>query len=125
MCSEKNRNPFQDDELEKWLKSFFLDPFTSILDQTHFRIDLFDSNSELIIEALLPPCQKDEVTIYLNDNQVIIKVIKSPNQCKERTIMFPFKINTQKVTASFVNNILEVTISKTKQEGYQNRSISL
>ena len=33
--------------IDKWLETFFLDPLTSYLDETTFRIDLFETADEL------------------------------------------------------------------------------
>jgi HSP20 family molecular chaperone IbpA len=126
MNSKKNEKPFQTDLWEKWLESFFLDPFTSLLDQTQFRVDLFDSDTEVIIEAMLPKQLSSEIDIFLKDSSIVIKVVHPPYQPKERTITFPFFINAQKVEATYSNEILEIIVSKTKQvKPIFNRKISL
>lgn len=126
MCSNQNNGPFDpEDELEKWLETLFLDPTTSILDQTEFRVDLYDSETEMIIEALLPNYSSTDITVFLDVKQVNIKACKSSNQTKERTVTFPFIINSQKVTASFSNEILEISISKKHQVQQGNRYITL
>jgi HSP20 family molecular chaperone IbpA len=125
MCPKNNKKPFQTDEVEKWLESFFLDPFTSILDQTLFQVDIFETDTELIIEALLPHFHSNEISVYLEGSQVRIKAGIPPKSTKERTITFPFNINTQKISAAFSNEILEITISKVYQERQHNRNIPL
>lgn len=125
MNTNDNHKDFQADELEKWLESFFLDPFTSYLDQTQFRIDLYETNTELIIEALLVNYKSSEVTVHLNGSNVLIKACSSKVPPKERTITFPFIIISQKVTASYSNDILEIIISKVHQDQHKNRYITL
>jgi HSP20 family molecular chaperone IbpA len=125
MNSKENEKPFQIDLWEKWLESFFLDPFTSILDQTQFRVDLYDSETEMIIEAMLPQHLSSQIDVYLDDSSVVIKVSSSSNLSKERIITFPFKINSQKVEATFSNEILEIIISKIHQVKQRNRKIPL
>lgn len=125
MNSKKNEKSFQTDLWEKWLESFFLDPFTAILDQTQFRVELYDTQTEVIIEALLPQYLSSQIDIYLDVSSVIIKAKSSSNQTKERMITFPFRINSLKVEASFSNGILEIFISKIHQVKQMNRNIPL
>jgi HSP20 family molecular chaperone IbpA len=125
MNSKKNEKPFQTDLWEKWLESFFLDPFTSILDQTQFRVELYDSDTEMIIEAMIPNHLSSQIDVYLDGPNVVIKVGASSNQLKERIITFPFNINSQKVEATFSNEILEIIISKIHQVKQMNRKIPL
>jgi HSP20 family molecular chaperone IbpA len=124
MNSKKNEKPFQTDLWEKWLESFFLDPFTSILDQTEFRVELYDSDTEVIIEAMLPRHLSSQIDVYLDVSSVVIKVNSSKNP-KKRIISFPFHINSQKVEATFSNEILEIVISKIHQVKQMNRTIPL
>jgi HSP20 family molecular chaperone IbpA len=125
MNSKKNEKPFQTDLWEKWLESFFLDPFTSILDQTQFRVELYDSDTEVIIEAMLPNHRSSQIDVYLDGSNVVIKVCSSFNVSKERIITFPFNINSQKIEATFSNEMLEIIISKIHQVKQMNRKIPL
>ncbi|CAG9606426.1 Hsp20/alpha crystallin family protein [Pseudoneobacillus rhizosphaerae] len=124
MNSKKNEKPFQTDLWEKWLESYFLDPFTSILDQTQFRVELYDSETEVIIEAMLPQHLSSQIDVNLDVSSVVIKVNSSKNP-KERILSFPFHINSQKVEATFSNEILEIVISKIHQVKQINRNIPL
>jgi HSP20 family molecular chaperone IbpA len=114
MNSEHPHLPFQSDALEKWLESFFLDPFSTILDQSQFRIDLYDTETEFIIEALLPNYQVNEITIFIEKCKVNIQATKTT--LLERTLTFPFPICSQKIIATFHNGIVEIFISKKIQE---------
>lgn len=125
MNSKKNEKPFQSDLWEKWLESFFLDPFTAILDQSQFRVELYDSDTEVIIEAILPNYLTAQVSVYLDDSSVVIKVNSSSKHSKERILTFPFLINSQKVEASYSNGILEIIISKNHHVKQINRMIPL
>jgi spore coat protein M/HSP20 family protein len=125
MNSKKNEKPFQTDLWEKWLESFFLDPFTTILDQTQFRVELYDSDTEVIIEAMLPHHRSSQIDVYLDGSNVVIKICSSFNVSKERIITFPFNINSQKIEATFSNEMLEIIISKIHQVKQMNRRIPL
>jgi spore coat protein M/HSP20 family protein len=125
MNSKKNEKPFQSDLWEKWLESFFLDPFTSILDQTEFRVEIYDSDTEVIIEAMLPKHQTAQITVYLDGSSVVINVNSTSNHTRERIITFPFLVNSQRVEASYSNEILEIIISKIHQVKPINRKIPI
>lgn len=119
IMKEKNgNNPFSSQDIEKWFDAFFLDPLTSYLDETVFRIDLYDSESAFIIEALLPQTLKENIDIIADGQDLIIKVKDFSNndphksQVKIRTITFPMSISNLKMDVSYENHILEIKLYK-------------
>ncbi|MDQ0200036.1 Hsp20/alpha crystallin family protein [Neobacillus ginsengisoli] len=116
------------DQVEIWLKNYFLDPLTSYFDQTQFRIDLYETEKEWIVEAILSEYESSEISVYTEEKRLIISALKhsvSKKQKRIRVIDFPFQINKKKVTAVFTNGILEVQISKTEAVSGKNRYIIL
>ncbi len=117
--------------MEKWLKNYFLDPFTSWCDLTQFQIDLYETDEEWIVEALLNEYVSYEITVKAEDKQLFISAQKhsyslpSPFPKKTRTIDFPFLIIKHHITASFNSGILEIFISKTQTGTGKNRYITL
>jgi len=110
------KGDFDSKEMEKWLDSFFLDPLTSYLDETIFRVDLYDSESSFIVEALLPNVQKEQIDIVVDQQSIHIKVKdmneeQTPN-IKTRTVTFPIQISDKQMKATFENDILEIYIFK-------------
>jgi spore coat protein M/HSP20 family protein len=128
MKPKKDEHYVDYDQVEMWLKNYFLDPLTSYFDQTQFRIDLYETEKEWIVEAILSDFESSEITVFIEDKRLIISALKhsSPkNQKRSRVIDFPFQIHKQKVTAVFTNGILEVQISKTEMESGKSRYITL
>ena len=117
------------DLVEKWLENFFLDPLTSYLDQTQFRIDLYETEKEWIVEAILSEFEASEIKVYIEEKKLIISALCYPPSAdrhkKTRTIDFPFLVTTQEVSAAFSNGILEIFISKTEIGSGKNRFITL
>lgn len=113
MKQNKNENYFESDEMEKWLTQYFLDPLTDYLDETVFRIDLFDSESSFIVEALLPKVKKEDIHISINSNTLQIKVKQSSHD-KTRTVTFPFPISHLQKNITFENDILEIVFLKSE-----------
>ena len=124
----KNQS-FDDEEVEKWLEEYFLDPLTSYYDQTQFQIDLYESEKEWIVEAILNEFETSEIKVYIEENKLVISASKYPpsmiQQKRERTINFPFLVVNQSVYATFTNGILEVVISKIDRCIGKNRYITL
>jgi HSP20 family molecular chaperone IbpA len=120
MKSKKNIQPIDFDLVEKWLENYCLDPLTTQDDLTQFRIDLYETDQEWIVEALLNEYYSSEIKVFIEDMKLVITAVKfsapSDVQKKIRTIQFPFQVINQKVTANYINGILEVLISK-KEKG--------
>lgn len=99
--------------LEKWLESYFLDPLTSFLDHYTFRIDIFETAEEYILEAQLIDFELSSISIFLDQCQISISVTHQ-GKTTSRSVNFPIPVNKQVVSASFSNGILEISISKKK-----------
>lgn len=110
-------------DLDVLLKDFFLDPHTSLLDQYEFRIDLFETNNEIIIEALLENIDKNKINIEVHEKDIIIKVNDTTN--KQRKVTFPFHVWNKQITAHFENDILEIIIEKYSHLSKYKRSVSI
>lgn len=125
MVNEKDDKPLDIDTIDKWLETLFLDPLTSFLDETIFRIDLFETEEEFIVEALLPEYAEKDLTIKVNEDKVLIEAHHSNSTCKQRSITFPFQVTKHNISAKFECGILEVIISKNIIVNGVNRGISI
>ncbi len=131
MSNKEEDQSYDLQQMEKWLENYFLDPLTTYLDQMQFRIDLYETDKNWIVEALLSHYEASEITVFADNEKLIIKAQKAlhhpKNQAevRERTIDFPFPIVNQKITASFQSGILEITISKEEKCSGKNRFITL
>jgi spore coat protein M/HSP20 family protein len=102
-------------QIEEWLKDFFLDPLTTYLDETEFRMDVFETENDFIVEALLPNYIKKNIVVTVNNDYLSILAsshLNSETTEKKRTIYFPFSIDTKEITAFFHHDILEIFVSK-------------
>lgn len=119
MNEKKKANPMNINGIEEWMTQFFIDPFTTLLDETTFRVDLFETNDEYIIEAELGEnIVKEDIHIEVKREKLIISIIDNKNTQVEdenkcsRSITLPFSIENKKVVANLLNGILEVKITK-------------
>ena len=81
------------------------------------------------MEALLNEYNSSEIKVFVEDNKLVITADKSSTptsqQKRVRTIQFPFQVINQKVTANYINGILEVLISKSEKGLGKNCYITL
>jgi spore coat protein M len=121
---QDNQHGSQMTEVEKfdeWVKSFFLDPETCALDHQLFSIDIYESDDEYMVEAVLEDHDVKDIKVCLSDNELSIivddthkpflekKEDKLPTQ---RKIPFPFSICSRRITAEFSYPILVIRIHK-------------
>lgn len=124
-------NPNHSNDLDEWMKRFFLDPSTSYLDQIEFRIDLFETDQTIIIEALLPKCDIRTLSVYVENDHIIIEAylpdatIQNGKTKRVRTINLPFRVVDYHIHASMTDDILEVFVSKQKSGSGKNRFITI
>ncbi|WP_042456710.1 Hsp20/alpha crystallin family protein [Neobacillus dielmonensis] len=120
-----------DERMERFLREYFLDPLTSLADHNQFKIDIYETENDWIVEAYMNDFSSSEITVKITGNRLIINAQKhsytnpSPFPQRNRTIDFPFPIIDHCVTASFENEVLEIVISKTNAGQGKDRYITL
>ena len=109
------------DVFDEWVKNFFLNPATSLLDHQIFPIDIYESDEEYMVEAVLENQDAANIKVRLCKNELNIHVASpaQPIQKYERaqkgmkrTIPFPFNLCSRKVTAEFSDPLLIIRIYK-------------
>lgn len=120
------------EKVEQWLKNYFLDPLTSHYDHTQFRIDIYETDENWIVEGYLDEFVSSEITVKVEGSQLSITAQKlsftnpSPFPKRIRTINFPFYIINHCISASFQHGVLEILISKKIENNLgKNRFITL
>lgn len=108
MTSSKKNSDSQ--SIDKWLEALFLDPLTNFLDETTFRLDIFESGTQFIIEADIPE-QSTETTVALQENTVIISV-NCDGRIRSRKVDWPFDVREHEVGAYQIDQVLEISIDK-------------
>ncbi|MBU7592311.1 Hsp20/alpha crystallin family protein [Metabacillus halosaccharovorans] len=128
MNKKKCSNPMDIQGIEEWMSQFFTDPFTSLLDEQTFRLDLFETGEEFIVEAELgETISTDEINITVNKEQLYISILDGNQVERERrrTVVLPFSIEKKKITACYTNGILEIKISKSTPSHLSSRHITI
>jgi HSP20 family protein len=103
-------------------------------------IDVRDADGEIVVKADLPGVKKDEVQIELSDSTLVIKgERKKEEEIKEedyvrrersygsfsRVIGLSSEVNSDAVTATFKDGVLEVHLPKTEASKRKPRKVAI
>ena len=131
-------NPFRElarieQELNKVFSEIVPTPKTEISEVTTWnpRVDIYEKDNKLVIEAEIPGAKKEDVEVKIKDNSVIIRgEVKKEEEQKEKTyyrserfygvfervIPLPVEVKVEEAKASFENGVLKVEIPKAVEE---------
>ncbi|WP_243291823.1 Hsp20/alpha crystallin family protein [Bacillus sp. FJAT-47783] len=121
MGKKKQSLPCEIKGIEEWMNQFFQDPFTSFLDDYTFRVDLFETSCEYIVEAHLEDVKREDIMIEINKDRIIIAHSNDEQNRKERSVVLPFILEDKWIDATYVSPVLEIKI---KKEGTMNRTVN-
>ncbi len=124
-------NPFA--ELERIRKEFdrLFDEMTVTETEKVFApvVDVYETDSELVIKAEIPGAKKEDIEVSIKDNAVHIKGEKKEEKEEktetvhrverfygrfERMIPLPTEVDTEKAKAEYKDGVLEIRIPKTE-----------
>jgi HSP20 family protein len=101
---------------------------------TSFNIDMVETDNNYIIHADLPGLNKDDISISIENSQLIIVADRVINKEKNednyhyterhhgtfsRYISLPENVNTDSLKATYVNGVLEINLNKVGSTGKQ------
>jgi HSP20 family protein len=98
------------DGVEDWMTQFVIDPF---LDGNNdgLRMDLFETESSYIIEAIVTNFEKEDISIKVVKDGLRLK-LKKDKKVITRFISLPFSLCKRRIQASVNNEVLEIVIQK-------------
>lgn len=129
MSSNKYNSNSSFDGLMKGMDSFLNDSFknfNSLFSRKSFDVDMYESKSNVVIQAKLPGVKRDQIELEIVGNQVRIAVQdaeiyeeindgtkhqykEQSQQRMERFITLPFTISEKETTAAYNDGILKIT----------------
>ncbi|MBK3333307.1 Hsp20/alpha crystallin family protein [Persephonella atlantica] len=95
------------------------------------KVDIYEKDNKLIIEAEIPGAKKEDVEVKIKDNAVVIRgEVKKEEEEKEKTyyrserfhgvfervVPLPVEVKVEEAKATFENGILKVEIPKVSEE---------
>lgn len=128
MNNFENSKPLPIDGLEDWMRQFLEDPY--LLDEYQFRVDLFETQNEYIIEAELSGYQPEQIQLKVKDDTFHIKLSNCDEPSTntvlaERVVTLPFELEKKKIEALFRNDILEIYIKKNGKRKKKKNTIKI
>jgi len=132
-------NPFRElarieQELNKVFNELVPTPKTSEITEIttwNPRVDIYEKDNKLIIEAEIPGAKKEDVEVKIKDNAVVIKgKIQREEEEKDKTyyrterfygiferiIPLPVEVKVEEAKATFENGVLKIEIPKVSEE---------
>jgi HSP20 family protein len=110
---KKEERLFDIDGVEDWMTQFVIDPFFDG-NTDGIKMDLFETESSYIIEAIVPGYRKDDIVIKVVKDGIYVRLLKDENEIR-RFVNLPFSLCERKITATLVHEILEIMIYKKKK----------
>jgi len=101
-------------------------------------VDIVEGKGEVVVKAELPGMKRDEITVKLADNQLIISGEKKTEENIERegflrlerscgafhrTLRLPAGIDEAHVSATFKDGVLEIRVPKKEEEAARNIAV--
>ena len=143
-------SPFE--EVERWFSEAWTSPFSLLTRRTwpvfgaeDFEkitpaVDMYDEGKELVMKADMPGVKKEDLHIDLSENVLTISGEKKMEETTEkgglyscersygsftRSFELPSDVDTEKITASLKEGVLEIRVPKTEKVESEARKISI
>ncbi len=130
-----NRQAADQDFFGAMFNDFFA-PFTLVQQgnsqtQSAPRVDIYEKENRIFINAELPGVQKEEISVDIKGRQLTVSGEKKPDEtaeegtiyrkeCRygafERTFTLPFTIKSENIDAAFDNGVLTLAITRPQEE---------
>jgi HSP20 family protein len=128
MFSKDDKFPKLDKKmLNEWMETFVREPFHRIIENKSFRVDLYETDRQCVIQAELPGFDRDQIEIEVLHSAVKItahhsELSEETNEQEqyyrkersfeslERIIPVPFEIDESKTTAQYRKGLLTITV---------------
>ncbi|MBM7659237.1 HSP20 family molecular chaperone IbpA [Bacillus mesophilus] len=98
------------DGVEDWMAQFVIDPFLDG-NKDGLRMDLFETESSYIIEAIVTNFERDDINLKVVKDGLRLK-LKKDKDVITRFISLPYSLCKRRIKASVNNEVLEIIILK-------------
>ena len=143
-------SPFE--EVERWFNEAWTSPFSLLTRRTwplfsaeEFEnitpaVDMYDEGKELVMKADMPGVKKEDLHLDLTENILTLSGEKKMEETVEkgglyrcersygrftRSFELPSDVDTEKITASLKEGVLEVRLPKTEKIDKETKNISI
>ena len=120
-----------ENEINKFLKEFVPQEVTTEVVAWKPRVDVYEKDNNIIIEAEVPGAKKEDIEVKVKDNAVVIRgEVKKEEEKKEenyyrserfygkfeRIIPLPADVKVEEAKAEYQDGVLKLTIPKATSE---------
>ena len=134
-------NPFRDiDNFGRDMGNFFNIPARLFGGMSTPRVDVYQTEREVIVKVEIPGVSKEDLNLYIDENALkLFGQIKKENELKEentyrteryygnfsRTIPLPVEVISEETVADYTDGILSITIPKAESCKAKGRKIDI
>lgn len=134
-------NPFKDaDNMSREFSNFFDFPSKLFSGFSSPRVDVYQTDSDVVVKAEIPGVSKEDLNVYIDENSVKLSgQTKKENELKDenayrteryygsfsRTIPLPVEIKSEQAKAEYKDGILSITAPKVEPSKSKGRKIDI
>ena len=135
-------NPFRDiDNVSREMEDFFeRSPFGFFGKATSPRVDVYQTEDDVIVKAEIPGVSKEDLNVYVDDNSIRLSgKSKRDNEYRDedvyrterfygsfsRTIPLPVEVKSEQAKAEYRDGILSIFVPKVEQAKMKGRRIDI
>ncbi len=128
MITRYTLNPFEDLRvLQKEMNRLFSNYGSN--EEVYPALNLWTNGNEVLITAEIPGIDTNDLDITVNNNQLIIEGVRKVPDVNDnfiyhrnergygkfnRTIRLPFDVDSEKISAKYVNGVLRISLPRTE-----------
>jgi len=135
-------NPFREmDNFSKEMSNFFdFSPFRFFSGMNPPRIDVYQTEKNVIVKAEIPGIAKEDLNVYIDEDSIKLSgQSKRDNEYKDeniyrteryygsfsRTIPLPAEVKAEQATAEYKDGILSITVPKAEPSKIKGKRINI
>jgi HSP20 family protein len=135
-------NPFRDmDNISREMANFFeRSPFKFLGGMTSPRVDVYQTDNDVVVKAEIPGVAKEDINVYIDENSIRLSgqtrrndEFKDENVYRaeryygnfSRTIPLPVEVRSEQAKAEYKDGILSITIPKVEPSKQKGRRIDI
>ncbi|MGE5629868.1 MAG: Hsp20/alpha crystallin family protein [Caulobacteraceae bacterium] len=134
-------NPFRDvDNISREMSNFFDFPSRLFGGISSPRVDVYQTERDVIVKAEIPGTSKEDLNLYIDENSIRLSgQTKKENEFKDenayrteryygsfsRTIPLPVEVKSEEAKAEYKDGILSITVPKVEPSKAKGRKVDI
>lgn len=129
-----------DDIVSREINGYFENPTRFFTGQSFPRVDIYQTENDVVVKAEIPGVSRDDLNLYIDDNAIKLSgQSKKENEYRDedvfrterhygsfsRTIPLPVEVKSEEAKAQYKDGILSVTIPKVEPSKLRGKKIDI